>query len=83
MHSMNLKPSEIVENLYKSRGKITFSMRELLVIFNSYKPTKKGELRQILREAKVADHADKGKHSREVWVSPAIVHAAREWEAQL
>ena len=81
-----MKVSEHVQHLWKTRGKFSFTIRELLEIFNTYgtaeEKLNRGDIRRILRQANVADHALNGRGRRDVWIHPAVIHAAKQWEAQ-
>ena len=72
-----MEATEKIEHLSTTRQKFSFSMTDLMEIFD----TDKGGVRKILRAAGVCNAlVRRGRH--DVWDHPAVLHAAQKWEAQ-
>ena len=73
----NMTATEKIEHLNKIRQKFSFSMSDLVEIFD----TDKGGVRNSRRAAGVCKPVvRRGRH--DIWDHPAVLHAAQKWEAQ-
>ncbi len=73
----NMTATEKIEHLHTTRRKFSFTMSDLVEIFD----TDKGGVRKILRAAGVCKPVvRRGRH--DIWDHPAVLHAAQKWEAQ-